>query len=133
VCVYLIYAFLTKEIFKFQYFNSALVAKNQDPDEFWSVFYLYAGFALWGVLYSVVGFPAIERYFKVAQAKQNRELAQRTIKQKLLIYVAAPLFVFFGLCCVFLYVNKWQALTRPVSNAHVVSCCWRRYKVKGVD
>lgn len=104
--LYICYAWITGEVYKFQYFESRFVRVADEPIEFWSVIFIYTAICSGMSLYSVVGFPLLERYFIKAQENQNKELESRTIKQKLLIYLIVPLLLFAVITGVFVYVNR---------------------------
>jgi hypothetical protein len=100
ITLYLCYAYASGEIFKFQYFDSRLVYFSSQPNEYWEVLSIYAAICTWLFIYSIIGFPVLEKYFVQAQENRNTQLSSRTLKQQLLIYLVTPVVIIgliFGL------------------------------------
>ena len=104
--LYLCYAGLTGDIYKVQYLESRSVSLVNDPNEFWAVTYIYFSMSIVMLIYSFVGFPYLENYFNKAQEKQEQELASRTIKQQLFVYVVVPIVAFITIMGIVSYVNR---------------------------
>ncbi|MCO1336966.1 hypothetical protein MO867_21820 [Microbulbifer sp. OS29] len=106
VFIYTSYAGISGVVYKLQYLESRFVRLSVEPGEYWSILYLYTAGGVLMFVYSVVGFPKLEHYFQNAQRKQNKELENRTINQKIFVYFIAPVIIFAALSGFYIYANR---------------------------